>query len=149
MNPKKHLLKLAFLAVTPALLAADPAAPAPASMPAADNLLSGDLADEAGLVQQIGAEASRGFDVEAHARALRAQMEALVSGATASGNVNTNLDAAVPPPVKAAAATPVVRVTQPVANKPSASPAPQDGAVQEAIRKMRAALDDLESQLHR
>ncbi len=156
MNAKKNFLKVAaLLAVTPALFAAEPAPPtmaAPGPAPATEPSFPEDLADQAGLVQQIGAEASRGFDVEAHARALRAQIEALVSGSAASAGsgANTNVNLTAQSSAKPVSASPAVtKLTAPAPLEPPAKPAPQNSAVQDAIRKMRAALEELETQLHR
>jgi hypothetical protein len=140
MTTMKTILMLAILAATPALFAAEPSPSAPAP-PASAPSLPEDLAEQAALVQQIGEEAARGFDPEAHARALRAQIESLVS-----------TSAAAKPSAPSEAAPGAVPASRTVA-KPSPSPtpapatalatpySPRKAVIRDAIQKVRTALD--------
>ena len=147
----KTTVLIALLAATPMLFAAEPvtqnpADPVPKVAPSPE-----DVADQAALVQQLGQEASRGFDPEAHAHALRLQIEALLSAPTALKTPPATTTA--PAPVPAVALPSNRTVDRPVA--PVLSPTPvaapaqsRDTAIREAFRKVRTVLDDLEVRLN-
>jgi hypothetical protein len=125
----------------PALLAAEPNSSAAAEPAASASISPAELADQAALVQQIGSEAARGFDAEAHARALRQQIEVLVAAPTAAAAATAPtriLPAGRPTPLRTAAVAPM-----------STEPAKLAGnsAIRMAIEKMRAAIEELEAQL--
>jgi hypothetical protein len=115
-----------------------------------------DLADQAALVQEIGAEASRGFDPEAHARALRAQIEALigkpvaakavVAPASAPGATGSGTSAAVA--LLAPVAKPVLAPALPAMTSASAS-GPSESVVRDAIQKLESVLDNLKTEVNR
>lgn len=136
-------LALTILAAAPALLLADPNPPAgvaPASPSSQE-----DLAEQAALVQQIGEDAARGFDAEAHARALRAQIEALIATPTtakASASLETP-KRSVPSPKPAEVLGTTAAPARAVAVRDV-----RDGALKESIRKLRSALEEFEAQLN-
>ncbi len=136
----KRQYSLALLALAPALWAAEPKASAPVAT--ALPLTQEEIADRATLVQQIGEEASRGLDAEAHARALRAQMESLVatSRAEASGTKGPSSSVAVPKmePVKSIVASPPFKAKE---------TSPSEASIREALRKLRSAVDELDARL--
>ncbi len=151
---KTTLLVVAMLSATPVLMAEEPVTPPPPTGVLTNApVLPEDLAEQAALVQQIGEEAARGFDPEAHARELRRQIESL-----ASMPANGKAPAATQTP--ALAETPVATV--PVRG-PERKPAPitstrqavtpvspaRETTVKEAVQRVRAALDQLETQLNR
>jgi hypothetical protein len=148
MNAMKTILMLAILAVTPALFAAEPSPSAPA--PPVSNVpsLPEDLAEQAALVQQIGEEAARGFDPEAHARALRAQIESLVSTSTAAKPSAPSEAAPVAVPASRTVAKPSPSPTPAPATAMATPDSPRKTVIRDAIQKVRTALDELEFQLN-
>ena len=142
MKIMKSTLMLNVLALTPALLAGEPTVTTPAPAVQAAPAAPEDIAEEAALVQQIGEEAARGFDPEAHAHALRTQIEALVSTP-----LEAMEKAAAPASVLTSTNVSNVVAVKPAA-RPSVEPAPaplsRDAAIREAIQKMRAALEMLD-----
>jgi hypothetical protein len=136
---------VAALALSPALLKADPNPSPPVSLAVTNApTLQEDLADQAALVQQIGSEAARGFDPEAHARALRAQIEALIAGSATAKAAPEAPPLAPEITVRTAAAN----SSMPAAVGVSAPGTSEETAVREAIQKLRAVLDRLEAQLN-
>jgi hypothetical protein len=147
----KTILILTMLAATPALFAAETNAPAPSLLTNAMPALQVSLAEQADLVRQIGEDAARGFDAEAHARNLRAQIESLVTKPAI-----TKPSVATEPPAASAQQTEAT-------GKPSGSPAPgqvetAEGAsterpeltpLKEAVRKLRAMADELEAHVEK
>jgi hypothetical protein len=146
----KPTVLFALLAAAPALLAAEPS-PSTAAVPATQALaLPEDLAEEAALVQQIGEEAARGFDAEAHARALRAQIEALVS--TPSGSAPVKTVATPAPTLSVPASKPLEKPTVTTTTTPALVTPPassKDSALREAVQRVKTALNELELQVNR
>jgi hypothetical protein len=153
MNVMKLNLFLALMAAAPALWAAEPTSTNVADPPKEAVPTGEGIAEQAALVQQIGAEAARGFDVEAHARTIRAQIEALISkGAGPKG--------AAPLQAETVLASPARNDSKSIENKPAEKkpgavalpqPSPAPELVKEttlAIQRLRAALDELEGRLH-
>jgi hypothetical protein len=148
MTTMKTILMLAILAVTPALFAAEPNPSAPARPAINAPSLPEDLAEQAALVQQIGEEAARWFDPEAHARALRAQIESLVSTSTAVKPAAPLEAAPVAGPSSRTVAKPSPSPMPAAAPATTAASSPRKAAIREAIQKARTALDELEFQLN-
>ena len=146
MNAMKTVLMLAICAVTPALFAAEPNPSATTPPVRNAPTLPEDLAEQAALVQQIGEEAARGFDPEAHARALRAQIESLVSTSTAAKPAAPSEAAlGAVPGNRTVAKAPPLPTPAPTTATPSSPP---KAIIREAIQKVRTALDELEFQLN-
>ncbi len=145
----KPALAAALLSVAPGLLAQQTTNSPPVAVSPAPPLTAEDLAEHAALVQQIGDEAARGFDAEAHAHALRLQIEALVSKAGSAKE-----PAAVPQASTATAplSQPVLIPQQPApirASAPTSRPVEaQSAAIHDSIQKLRELLDRLENQLN-
>ena len=78
MIASKTATLLAMAALLPALFAAEPDTPTSADVVQPVPSSPEAIAEQAALVRQIGADAARGFDPEAHAHALRVQIETLV-----------------------------------------------------------------------
>ncbi len=139
MIASKTATLLAMAALLPALFAAEPDTPTSADVVQPVPSSPEAIAEQAALVRQIGADAARGFDPEAHAHALRVQIETLVK------------EPSVPPaPLltkpPAPAVAPPDKKERPSAI--SAWPAAPESAVRLAIQKVRAALAELEAQLN-
>jgi hypothetical protein len=141
MKMKTSLIVASFaLALTPGVFAEEPNPATAAQSVTNAAVLPEDLADQAALVQQIGAEAARGFDPEAHAKALRQQIEALLASPTkAALPIAASPSSGAPRSAKAALAD-----AGSGTNQPSST---QQAAIQEAVQKIRAALGELEARL--
>jgi hypothetical protein len=124
----KTFLVVAILACAPALFAADTNSPPPSVPSIEPPALRVNLTEQADLVRQIGEEAARGFDPEAHARWLRGQIEALADKPDVA-------------PETVAASKPALEL----APKPAGSA--RETALRDTIAKLRALASQLEAQL--
>lgn len=145
----KSLVALAMLATAPVLFAADTNSPASTLPPQQPPALQVNLTEQADLVRQIGEEAARGFDPEAHARWLREQIEALTPkpGLNAGGRATTAITPDMPTTVVTGATSPMPgSKAQPELEDQSAT-ARAEVVLRETITKLRAMANQLEGQV--
>ncbi|MBI2929074.1 MAG: hypothetical protein HYY24_25705 [Verrucomicrobia bacterium] len=144
---KKRLIITVFAATS--ALFAETNSPVPTLLTNAVPVLQVDLVEQARLVAEIGQEAAKGFDAETHARALRAQIEALLTepspakpSAPADAVENTT------PPSEPVAKVPAV--TAPATPTITTSTTGPDPAVlRRVIAILRGEADRLEAQLEK
>jgi hypothetical protein len=135
---------ITFFAATTALIAAETNSPSPSPTTNGVPVIQVDLVEQARLVTEIGQEAAKGFDVEAHARSLRNQLEALLTTPVAKPAAPADLVGALPS--EPAAKAPAVAAPAAAVEKTSTT-GPDPAALKEAIRILRAEANRLEAQL--
>jgi hypothetical protein len=101
------------------------------------------LVDQAELVRQIGEEAARDFDPLSHARSLRSQIDALITGTSGAAVTSAPFD----PPARNVDTTPAAPAAPIIV---SAKETPADiQALQQAIRDLNARLNDVQARLQK
>ena len=108
-----------------------------------------DIAEQAELIQQIGEDAARDFDVEAHARSLRAQIESLLTKpATAKPTAPTGaVENTTPQPESADKPSAVVVPATATANGNASTTGADPATLREAILVLRRAANELETRI--
>jgi len=146
---KTTIIAFTFFAAASALFAAETNSNAPTLLTNAVPVLQVDLVEQARLVAEIGTEAAKGFDTEAHARSLRAQIETLLTKpAPAKTIAPTDAVEITTPPSEPTAKT--LAVTAPAtATTTTSTTGPNPEALKEAIRILRAEADRLEAHLEK
>jgi hypothetical protein len=137
---------ITLFAATTALIAAETNSPAPAPTTNSVPVIQVDLVEQARLVTEIGQEAAKGFDVEAHARSLRTQIESLLAKPAAKPTAPVGVVENTTPPSEPAAKAPAITVPA-TATTNTSTTGPDPAALREAIRILRSEADRLQVQL--